>query len=689
MEARLFRDPCDRYAAAADDLKGSIGPMSITVEQPLAAADADLDEIGVNVSPEPDFQTVLGRRLVRRSFFRGVLGAATVASLGSALPGSRPALAAGSVPAGQDQRLSSLTFPEIQHGPRPDLAVAEGYEARVLIRWGDKVLPGAPEFDPHRQTAAAQAQQFGYNNDFQAFLPLPRGSASSDHGLLWVNHEYPEAQMMFPSLDAKTMGDALTREQVDVTMQSIGGSVVEVRRQDGAWQVVLGPQNRRITATTSMRISGPAAGDTRLRTGADPEGRSVLGMIGNCAGGVTPWGTILTCEENFDTYFSGDATKGPEAAAWKRMGLNGKSNQGWARFHDRFDLAKEPNEPNRFGWVVEIDPYDPDSTPVKRTALGRFKHEAATTALTPEGHVAVYTGDDQRFEYLYRFVSRDRYDPQNREANRDLLDHGTLSVARFGDDGQVEWLPLVFGEGPLTPENGFRSAADVMIDVRRAADLLRATPMDRPEDVEPNPVTGRVYVVLTNNNQRKADQLDKANPRAKNLYGQILEMTPPDRNGKPDHGAARFAWEMFIMAGNPEIEEHHASYGAGVSPSGWFACPDNIAFDGQGRLWIATDQGEQQSANGIGDGIWACDTTGRGRAVTRMFFRTPTGAEMCGPVFTPDSRGFFVAVQHPANDDPTTTYAAPTTRWPDFRDDMPPRPSVVSIVRKDGGVIGS
>ena len=647
----------------------------MSVERPKI----DLDETGVNTSAESDFQSVLARR----SFLHGVFGAAAVSALGGGLATgltSRAALAAG---------VSTLTFPEVSHGPRPDHEVADGYDARVLIRWGDKVLVEAPEFDPRNQTAAAQAAQFGYNNDFQAFMPLPIGSDGSDRGLLWVNHEYPEPHMMFPDVDAKTMDATLTAEQVDVTMAAIGGSVVEVVRQDNEWRAQPGPNSRRITAMTPIRLSGPAAGSDRLRTVADTAAVKVLGMIGNCAGGVTPWGTILNCEENFDTYFSGDPTRGPEAPAYKRIGMTGKAPLGWARFHDRFDLGKEPNEPNRFGWVVEIDPYDPASIPVKRTALGRFKHEAASTALAPDGRVVVYSGDDQRFEYLYRFVSRDAYNPADRVANRDLLDHGTLSVARFGDDGSVQWLPLVFGEGPLTAANGFYGPADVVIDARRAADLLKATPMDRPEDVEPNPATGKVYVVLTNNNQRKADQTDAANPRPNNLYGQILEMTPPERDGKPDHAADRFAWDMFIAAGNPDEPAHKAAYGGALSPSGWFACPDNIAFDSAGRLWIASDQGEAQAKYGIGDGIWACDTAGPGRAVSRMFYRTPSGAEMCGPAFTPDCRSLFVAVQHPASDDKGSTYEKPSTRWPDFSDAMPPRPSVVSIVKRDGGVIGS
>ncbi len=438
-----------------------------------------------------------------------------------------------------------------------------------------------------------------------------------------------------------------------------------------------------------MRVAGPAAGHPRMRTQADPAGTEISGMIGNCAGGMTPWGTILTCEENFDFYFLGNASTGPEVSNHKRYGLSGKAKYGWGRFHDRFNIDREPNAANRAGWVVEIDPYDPTAMPIKRTALGRFKHEGATVAIDPDGHVVVYSGDDQRFEYLYKFVSAGFYDPGNRAAAARLLDEGTLFVARFGDDGKVTWLPLVYGQGPLTERNGFTSQADVVIEARSAADLLAATPMDRPEDVETNPVSGKVYVVLTNNNLRKKEQIDRVNPRAGNLYGQIVELTPPTVNGKRHHGATEFTWEMFLMAGNPNSAEDGAVYGGGVSPSGWLACPDNIAFDGKGRLWIATDQGEEQHKYGVGDGIWACDTTGPGRAVTKMFYRVPTGAEMCGPCFTLDSRTLFVAVQHPSNDDPGSTYDKPSTRWPDFSPSLPPRPAVVVINKNDGGVIGS
>lgn len=635
------------------------------------------DEAGVNRSLAPTFRAVLRSRLARRGVLRGLMAAGVMAARAGAAAGGRDGVAAGA---------SSLTFPEVAPGVRPDHAVAAGYTAKVLIRWGDPVLPGAPAFDPACQTAAAQAMQFGVNNDFQAFLPLPLGAGTSDHGLLWSNHEYPQAHMMFPGLTEKTSAAQVTREQVDIEIQAVGGSIVEIRRIAGDWQVAPGPLNRRITADTPMRIAGPAAGHARLRTGYDPTGTRALGTLANCAGGTTPWGTVLTAEENFDSVFLGPAASGPETANHKRIGLRGTPRQGWGRFHDRFNLAREPNEPNRFGWIVEIDPHDPTHTPIKRTALGRFKHEGAETTLAADGRVVLYSGDDQRDEYLYRFVSRDPFNPADRAANRDLLDHGTLSVARFQDDGTLVWERLVFGEGPLTPANGFHSQADVVIEARRAADLMKATPMDRPEDVEVNRHNGKAYVVLTNNRERT--QAGAANPRTGNPYGHILELSPPRAGDRADHGAEQFGWEIFLLAGNPAEAGHQARYGGPLSEAGWLACPDNITFDNQGRLWIASDQGGLQAPLGIGDGIWACDTEGPGRAVTSRFFRAPTGAEMCGPAFTPDCRTFFVAVQHPAGDDAGSSFDTPASRWPDFRDGMPPRAAVVVITKDDGGVIG-
>jgi len=414
---------------------------------------------------------------------------------------------------------------------------------------------------------------------------------------------------------------------------------------------------------------------------------------------MTPWGTMLTAEENFHQYFSGNPAGTPEAANHQRYGITGRpSYPWWARHVDRFDVQKEPNEPNRFGWIVEIDPYDPTATPVKRTALGRCKHENATSVISADGRLVVYSGDDERFDYIYKFVTARRVDTGDRAANRNLLDEGTLYVARFEDDGRLVWLPVVFGQAPLTPANGFHSQADVLIETRRAGDLLGATPMDRPEDVEANPRTGTVYAMLTNNsNRRPADDANARarangpNPRAANNYGHVLAMNPPRAGNGFDHAATTFTWTVPILCGKPDGSTAGTRYGAGTTADGMFAAPDNVAFDNQGRMWIATDQGESwRGLSGASDGIFAMDVEGPGAYVSRRFYSVPIGAEMCGPCFTPDNRTLFVAVQHPATDGvENSNFDTPATRWPDFRDGVPPRPAVVAITKRDGGVIGS
>jgi secreted PhoX family phosphatase len=642
------------------------------------------DNIPSNPSTAPTMDAVIEARLSRRGVMKGLATTAVVA--GAATAGLFGSTALGTAARAAAPR-STLTFKELPHGYDATFHVAEGHDATVLIRWGDPVEAGAPAFDPLHQTAAAQSKQFGYNNDFIGFQPLPRGSSESAHGLLCVNHEYTNTELMFPGLTAEDAMDKLTKDQADIELAAHGHSVIEIKRVDGAWQVVKdSPYNRRITAlATEMELSGPAAGHDRLKTSADASGRKVVGTLNNCAGGTTPWGTVLIAEENFHQYFGGDPAKTAEAGNYKRYGIKGEPTYAWHKFHDRFDVEKEPNEPNRFGWMVELDPFDPTSTPKKRTALGRFKHEGATIAVTADGTVVAYSGDDERFDYIYRFVAARKFNAADLDANRDILDEGTLSVGRFDADGSLTWMPLVHGQGPLTAANGFDSQADVLIETRRAADLLGATPMDRPEDVEPNPVTGTVYVMLTNNTKRKDDQVDAANPRAKNKHGHVLEMIPPGgRGAKADHAADTFTWDILLRAGNPRDAADNAAYGEGVSADGWLSCPDNCAFDSQGRLWIATDGAPK---SGFADGVWATDVEGGGRAVTRHFLRTPVGAELCGPTFNPDDTAFFCAVQHPG-DEKGATFANPATRWPDFRDDLPTRPSVVVITRQDGGTIG-
>jgi secreted PhoX family phosphatase len=456
------------------------------------------------------------------------------------------------------------------------------------------------------------------------------------------------------------------------------------------WQVVVdSPLNRRLsTRSTAIGISGPAAGHQRLKTEADPTGTKVIGVLNPCSGGVTPWGTVLIAEENVHQYFAGDPAGTAEAVNYMRLGLKGEPEYGWGRLFERFDIDKELNEPNRFGWVVELDPYDPSSLPIKRTALGRFKHEAATCVLNPDGRVVVYSGDDERFEYVYKFVSAGRFDPADRAANLGLLDKGTLHVGRFDADGGLDWLPLVHGEGPLTGTNGFNSQADVVIEARRAADLLGATRMDRPEDVETNPITGRVYLILTNNTKREAGQVDAANPRGPNTFGHIIELTPPGGEGSAaDHAATRFGWDIFIKCGDPKNPEHGANYHPLVTANGWPAAPDNCAFDKAGNIWIASDGAAK--AAGFADGLWVAPVAGSERALTKLFFTTPMGAELCGPSFTPDNQALFLAIQHPGEAENEMSYEMPLTRWPDFKDGVPPRPSIVVITRTGGGVIGT
>jgi uncharacterized protein len=624
------------------------------------------DGIAVNPSTEPAIGEVISRRTVLKGMAAGsaygLFGCAT-ATVGGGEGSAAP------------------TFTEVPRSTGEGIQVPPGYNAQVLLRQGDPIRPGAPEYNPATQTGEQQEQQFGTDPDFISFMPLPYGSNNSTRGLLGVNHENHRAPICFPGSPKQ-----LSREQVEVQMAAQGFSITEVAKEGNQWRVVKDSgYNRRISANAPMRISGPAAGHERMRTNADPTGMRSFGTFNNCAGGTTPWGTMLTAEENVQNYFSGDASKGPEAAARKRYAISGKGRYAdWGRYVDRFNLDKEPNEPNRFGWIVEIDPYDPNHTSVKRTALGRCAHECATHAISHDGRIAIYSGDDSRMEFVYKFVTEGRYDPKNRETNRDLLDRGTLYAARFEPNGKMRWLPLVHGQGPLTAANGFNSQADVVIEARRAGTLLGATPMDRPEDVQPHPTTGNIYVVMTYNERRTAGQVDAANPRAENKWGHIVEIMPPRVNGKPDHAATECDWGFFIVAGDPSKPEQRARYANPPSANGWVCAPDNVAFDPKGRIWISTDG--QEDAGGFNDSLYAATTSGPTRGATRCFFTGPEGAEICGPEFTPDGKTLFLSIQHPGEG---STYDKPSTRWPDFRPDLPPRGSVLAITKNDGGEVGS
>ncbi|MBX3312775.1 MAG: PhoX family phosphatase [Actinobacteria bacterium] len=628
------------------------------------------------------FEAVAGRRFGRRRFLAG--GAAV--GLAAVLPVSVAEAALGAV-AGADGRRrpgggtspatpAALTFLGIAPDRTDEVTVPPGYRADVLVAWGDPLFHGDGPFRIDRLTAAEQARRFGFNSDFVQFLPLPGwGASGGDRALLWNNHEYTDASMMFPDLDPATYP---TAEQAAIELAAHGASVVEIQRLgNGRWKARPGSRfNRRITATTPMRISGPAAGDPRV-------GDRVEGMLNNCGGGLTPWGTVLTAEENFQQYFANnDAVTDPAVqAAHRRYGVNGgASDRGWERHHARFDLAQTPNEPFKFGWVVEVDPYDPRSTPVKRTALGRIKHEAATTRVAADGRVAVYSGDDERFECLYKFVTAKKMS-RDRRANRDLLDEGTLYAARFDDDGTGTWLPLVFG--PELAAAGFTGQADVLIRLRDAAAALGATKMDRPEDVEASPTTGKVYMACTNNTRRGTAgnlPVDAANPRAVNRNGHVIEIT----EGGDDAAATSFTWEILILCGDPaDPSTYYAGFDkTKVSP---IACPDNLSFDSSGNLWIATD-GAPSAWSGVfdpapNDAIHAVPVEGADRGAAKQFLSGVVDCEVASLLVADDDRVLFASIQHPGEG---SSLAAPSSTWPGGT----PRPAVVAVTKR-GRRIGS
>ncbi|MDQ3539403.1 MAG: PhoX family phosphatase [Chloroflexota bacterium] len=662
--------------------------------------EGDKDKVYSTSGRGETFSEIMTRRLGRRSLLKGAAGASVAglsapavvtAQTGSPVASPEASPAASPV-AGAP---TTLGFTAIEPDTGDAVVVPEGYEAVAFLQWGDPITAGAPEFDVANQTAESQSQQAGYNADWVDFLPLPLGSDTSDNGLLVVNHEYTNPELMFPGYltpnpefqpddEESEIPEFLanpTQEIVDVELEAHGLTIVEVRRiESGVWEVVQDSEyNRRVTATTPMEITGPASGAELMKTSDDTTGTTVIGTLNNCAGGKTPWGTIITGEENFNQYFANLGAISPDDPVFTlhdRFGFNEEaSDRQWENFHPRFDLGQEPNEPFRFGWGVEIDPFDPTFVPRKRTALGRNKHEGHTSMIAPGGQVAIYSGDDERFEYAYKFVSAGSYNPDDRAANMDLLDEGTLHVARFNDDGTGEWLPLVYGQGGLDESNGFTSQADVLIGTRHAADVVGATKMDRPEDFEANPVNKKVYLVCTNNTNREIDETNAANPRVNNVHGHIVEISETD----DDHASTTFAWEMFILAGDPA---NGSTYFAGfdeelVSP---ISAPDNITFDLAGNIWISTD-GNNLEQN---DGLFAAPTDGEERGYVKQFFSAVLGAEVTGPIFTPDNTALFLSVQHPGEGG---TYEEPVSTWPNG--DALPRPSVVVIQATDLRTIGS
>ena len=633
------------------------------------------DQQTINYSSNQTFNEILQVRLSRRGLLKG---AAALAVLNS-LP------LAGCTTSGHGA--GSIGFRGIAVSQDDSVRVPPGYSASVIYAWGDPVghPSGSPAFrQDGGNTADEQALQAGMHHDGIHFFPLPYGSDNSSRGLLAMNHEYTDDGLLHADGYA-----GWNAEKVRKSQNAHGAAVIEVELKDGRWAIVRPSQYaRRVTARTPMSVSGPAAGSAGMRTQADPAGREVLGTINNCAHGYTPWGTYLTCEENWDGYF---ANSGSLTADHRRQGIRPKGRgYRWEEFDERFDAGRHPNEPNRFGWVVEFDPYDPQSVPVKRTALGRFSHEGAWPAMAADGRLVIYMGDDRAFEYIYKFVSRDRVNRSDRAANSDLLDHGTLYVAKFHEDGGGDWVPLVHGHGKLTTENGFADQADVLIRTRQAADALGATKMDRPEWIAVHPRTKEVYCTLTNNSGRGSPMtpgLNAANPRAQNVFGHIIRW----REAGNDPAAARFHWDLFVLAGDPQ---HPDEAKRGNIRGDAFGSPDGLWFDDSGLLWIQTDVSASTQNRGhyerLGNNQMLCADARSGEI--RRFLTGPRGCEVTGVVMTPDARTMFVNIQHPGESpkgrsDPAQPKAF--SSWPDGAAGGRPRSATVVIRRADGGIIGS
>ncbi len=616
----------------------------------------------------------------RRLWVQGGLSALAAGVLGPLLPacasvgGGGPLLGFKAVPAA-----SNDTF-----------VVPEGYVASAIAAWGEPigVAGNMPAWrGDGSDSAADQAVQMGMHHDGIHYYALD----GSRRGLLAMNHEYTDDGLLH-SDGFKTW----SAEKVRKAQAAHGVAVIEVEWRDAAgkagWEMVRPSRYaRRFTAYSPFAVGGPAAGHALMRTAADPAGRTVLGTLNNCASGITPWGTYLSGEENFAFYFDGGDT--PDAHQ-KRWGLRKTGFYRWPEHDERFDARKHPNEFNRFGWVVEIDPMDPNSTPVKRTALGRAAHEGAWIALTRDQRAVVYSGEDARFEYIYKFVTRDAVKPAGAgqsaaQANRELLDHGTLYVARFDANGTGRWLPLVHGQGPLTAANGFADQGEVVIKTRQASDLLGATKMDRPEWIAIDQKSGDIYCTLTNNSSRGAKDMpgvDAANPRANNVMGQIIRCKDDG-----DFDGLTFAWDHLVLAGDPANARAEAK---GNIKGDIFACPDGLILDARGVLWIQTDMHATQMYKGelvrIGNNqMLACD---RSTGEIRRFLTGPVNCEITGATLTPDGRTMFINVQHPGetpSDRSDPAEPAKYSNWPDYKPGGRPRSATVVIRRADGGLIGT
>lgn len=675
----------------------------------------DLDDIPANPSSAEPLDRLFARLDGRRRFLKGGLGLGAVGFLGGLLPAAQALASSAS-----GRHPATLGFKAVPMSTADTVVVPEGYAHAVINRWGDPLAAGAPAFKGDASDdGAAQAAQVGYNHDGLHFFPIDDKdgvSGSSAEGLLVTNHEYVTPHYFFPK-GVQPGGKGWSPDWIRKAQHAQGVSVVHVRLDaQGRWQRVAdSPYNRMIHANTPVRMTGPAAGHPLLRTRADPEGTRVLGTFGNCGNGWTPWNTYLTCEENFTDYFGVGARDAGQAdypdedyrrlmLRYKGGGKTSDPEYAWDTHDARFDWTQEPNEYHRHGWIVEIDPFDPSAEPRKLTALGRFKHENAALTLADDGRVVIYMGDDQRSEYIYKFVSEDAYKP-GAAGNRTLLERGTLYVARFGDHGRGAWIPLTLDtpgtDGRRLGERFNESMGELLIRTRQAADAVGATPMDRPEWIAVHPRTGEAYATLTNNTDRGSGKArwpggpehpgaDAANPRDKNIYGHIVRWR---ETGGDAHGGT-FEWDLFALAGNPAryTDGDPRRGSANITAENTFNSPDGLGFDAQGRLWILTDGNYGNDGDYEGQGNNQMLVADPASGELRRFLTGPKGCEVTGITWTPDQRFVFVNIQHPGEGpDLDEAQAEPlsASTWPDGPRATRPRPATVVVWKQDGGVVGS
>lgn len=669
-----------------------------TVAGSVDSVMAQGDEPLSNRSSNAYFGDILERRLSRRGVLRGGLATVIAGLMATRLPLTQ-ALAAN---AGAGS--PTMGFNPVGISAADNVVVPEGYRVQSFIPWGTPITGDMPAFSL-AASGEEQAHQVGSHHDGMHFFAL---NGSSTDGLLVLNHEYVEPRF----LHAAASGLALDRDafpqhedgsrdadQVIKEMNAHGVSVVRVRaNEQGEWEVVQDALNRRITAQTPMQLSGPVAGTEHLVTQYSPEGLMTRGTLNNCAHGVTPWNTYLAAEENWAGYFANTDTDIDRRQSRYGIETRDTGRYQWHRADQqsdqfsRFDASSRGaspaedfrNEPHAFGWMVEIDPMNPDSVPVKRTHLGRFAHEGVIFAPAVEGQpVVAYSGDDSRFEYIYKFVSRRPFDAAT--ADGSLLDEGTLYVARFNDDGSGEWLALAPGQNGLTPENGFADLADILVNTRSAADHVGATRMDRPEWGAVDPQTGDVYFTLTNNTRRAEGDEHPANPRANNSFGHIIRWQE-----EGTHAGERFAWDLFVLAGDQDDSRDLA--GNALVEDNIFASPDGLWIDADRRVWIQTDISESEMNTGIyevfgnNQMLVANPETGE----IKRFLTGPVGQEITGVVTTPDQRTMFVNVQHPGATTTEEAFAEGrfTSHWPEGGSAIP-RSATLVITREDGGIIGA